>query len=129
VGLAGLPTHLLLLTAFYRPSTGLACVVYDASASDCAGTFTAADVHRIQAAFSDGLLIVEKDGIMQVSSPVSVFYTVWFNWIPQVSKNCTINALGWKGCEVLHHPGQRQDRQIFTLLCIKWRLHLCLCML
>ena len=72
-GGSGLLTHLLLLTVFCRPSPRLACVVYDPSASDFAGTFTAADVHRIQAAFSDSLLIVEKDGIMQVSSPVSAF--------------------------------------------------------
>ncbi len=121
-GGSGLLTHLLLLTVFCRPSTRLACVVYDPSASDFAGTFTAADVHRIQAAFSDSLLIVEKDGIMQVSSPVSAFYTVWFNWIPQVSNNCTITALGWKVCEVLHHPDQTQERQRILLLCIKRRL-------
>ncbi len=50
----------------------------NAGVSDCAGTFTAADVHRIQTAFSDSLLIVEKDGIMQVCSPISACYNVWF---------------------------------------------------
>ena len=58
--------------------TGLACMLSNAGVSDCAGTFTAADVHRIQTAFSDSLLIVEKDGIMQVCSPISACYNVWF---------------------------------------------------
>ncbi|KAL0039177.1 hypothetical protein WJX77_010455 [Trebouxia sp. C0004] len=36
------------------------------------GTFTAADVHRIQTAFKDSFLIAEKDGIMQVDQgPIS----------------------------------------------------------
>ena len=49
-----------------------------AGASDCAGTFTAADVHRIQTAFSDSLLVVEKDGIMQVCSHISAFYYYYY---------------------------------------------------
>jgi len=30
---------------------------------------------------------------------------------------------------LLHHTGQRQNRQTIIMLCIKQRLHLCLCML
>ena len=40
-----------------------------ACAARHAGTFTASDVQRIKTAFVDSLLVVEKDGIMQVCTP------------------------------------------------------------
>lgn len=72
------PHLLLLLRMPHSPWTGSACMSSNAGVSDCAGTFTAVDLHRIQTAFSDSLLIVEKDGIMQVCSPISACYNVWF---------------------------------------------------